>query len=104
MLQKVNEQAQLRDRVQVHLDLIYRDNPLDADLEDLAQDLVDIMRLDPGTEPPESYVNHWDQRDAIVITYGDSIVAEGERPLQTLKRFLDETLKGCITGVHILPF
>jgi sucrose phosphorylase len=104
MLQKVNEQAQLRDRVQVHLDLIYRDNPLDADLEGLAQDLLDIMRLDPGAEPPESYVNHWDQRDAIVITYGDSVIDEGEPPLQTLKRFLDETVRGLVTGVHILPF
>ena len=104
MLQNTSELGQLSDRIQLHLDAIYHDNPLDADLAGLAQDLMVLMGLDSGAVPPERHVNHWDQRDAIVITYGDSIVAEGEKPLRTLKRFLDERVRGRLTGVHILPF
>jgi sucrose phosphorylase len=104
MLQKVNEQAQLRERVQLHLAAIYHDTPLQVDLEDLATDLLELMELDPGEETPEPGLNHWDQRDAVVITYGDSVITEGEPPLQTLKRFLDQLVVGCLSGVHILPF
>jgi sucrose phosphorylase len=39
-----------------------------------------------------------------LITYGDSIVEPGKKPLVTLDRFLEEHLQDTITGVHILPF
>lgn len=45
-----------------------------------------------------------DERDALLITYGDSVRSPGEPPLRTLGRFLDEQLGDLITGVHILPF
>ncbi len=44
------------------------------------------------------------ERDAVLITYGDSLRAEGEAPLQTLYRFLKARLAGVISTVHILPF
>jgi sucrose phosphorylase len=72
--------------------------------EVLARELLEIMRLQQPTCAPEQYVNHWDQRDALVITYGDSILREGEAPLQTLKGWLDRHADGMLTGVHILPF
>lgn len=46
----------------------------------------------------------WDEKDAILITYGDMVQREREPPLRTLRRFLDEHLRGALTGVHILPF
>ena len=46
----------------------------------------------------------WDQKDSILITYGDMILAPGEKPLATLKRFLDRKLKGIFSTVHLLPF
>ena len=104
MLQKVKKQGQLRERVQRHLDAIYHQNPLGANLEGLADELLELMDLDDSMESPEQYINHWDQRDAIVITYGDSVLCEGERPLQTLKRFLDAYTGDELGGVHILPF
>ena len=104
MLQKVKQQGQLRERVQRHLDAIYHQNPLGANLEGLADELLELMDLDDSMESPEQYINHWDQRDAIVITYGDSVLCEGERPLQTLKRFLDAYTGDELGGVHILPF
>lgn len=104
MSQQVKEQGQLRERVQHHLDAIYHQNPLGADLEGLADELLELMGLDASMASPRQHTNHWDQRDAIVISYGDSVLREGERPLQTLKRFLDVHTGDALSGVHILPF
>jgi len=46
----------------------------------------------------------WDQRDAILITYGDMVQQAGEPPLRTLRRFLGERLQDAVSGAHILPF
>ena len=45
-----------------------------------------------------------DERDIIVITYGDSIQAAGAMPLETLRDFITERLSDCVSGIHILPF
>lgn len=42
--------------------------------------------------------------DVILITYGDSLLRPGERPLQTLQRFCAHRFKGVFSGLHILPF
>jgi len=47
---------------------------------------------------------HLTQKDTILITYGDQLQCVNESPLQTLKNFLDNHLKGVINSVHILPF
>jgi sucrose phosphorylase len=44
------------------------------------------------------------QRDAILITYGDQVRAEGEEPLRTLGTFLAARAADAISAVHILPF
>lgn len=44
------------------------------------------------------------ERDAILITYGDSIQTFGQPALKTLKEFLNDHLAGSISGIHILPF
>ena len=49
-------------------------------------------------------VSRWNQRDAILITYGDMVHRAGEKPLVTLKRFLDSRLAGAFSYVHLLPF
>jgi sucrose phosphorylase len=100
----VTELDNLRDCVQRHLDAIYHANPLGAELEGLADELLAIMRLESVAEAPEAFVNHWDQTDVIAITYGDSVISEGEKPLRTLKRFLDDYGDGLISGLHVLPF
>ena len=43
-------------------------------------------------------------KDAILITYGDSIKRKGEKPLKTLHKFLKKHVKKSISCVHILPF
>jgi sucrose phosphorylase len=62
------------------------------------------MRLENGVLQAKQSMNHWSERDAFVITYGDSLQEEGVKPLATLKRFLDEHCAQVISGVHVLPF
>ena len=104
MLQQASDQLLLRGRVLHHLQMIYHASPPGASLEGLADELLALMRLEPDSVLAAGHINHWSQRDALVITYGDSLLHEGEKPLATLKRFLDEYGSGVISGVHILPF
>ena len=47
---------------------------------------------------------YWDESDVILITYGDNILQEGEKPLQTLFGFLKLHLQDCVNSIHILPY
>lgn len=93
-----------RQRVTTHLEFIYREVALPESVESLAQQLIDIMRLEEHCSQPDPYRNLWDQREITLITYGDSILLSGEKPLATLRRFMNDRLKECISSVHILPF
>jgi sucrose phosphorylase len=44
------------------------------------------------------------EKDAVLITYPDTIYQEGKKPLVTLLRFLKNHVKDAVTGVHLLPF
>lgn len=44
------------------------------------------------------------EKDIILIAYGDHISDKGEKPLVTLKKFLNEFCRDKINSVHILPF
>ena len=46
----------------------------------------------------------FDQQDSVLITYGDSILAPGRRPLAALKDFADRYLAGLVSTIHVLPF
>ena len=47
----------------------------------------------------------WSHDNVLLITYGDSLVAEdGRSPLAVLATFLEQHLQDVVTGVHILPF
>ncbi|WP_394172092.1 sugar phosphorylase [Guptibacillus hwajinpoensis] len=52
-------------------------------------------------EPEKKWV---DEKDIMMITYGDSIKEEGEAPIKTLREFLSDHLTNEINAVHILPF
>lgn len=44
------------------------------------------------------------EKDVILIAYGDHITDQAEKPLATLKKFLDKFCQNKINSVHILPF
>ncbi|MEH6584380.1 MAG: sugar phosphorylase [Halioglobus sp.] len=96
--------SHLRERVRHHIAAIYHENPLGVDLDGLDDELIALMNLNQVAQVPQQQKNYWDQQDAIMITYGDSLQREGEKPLVTLRRFLKERLRDSVSGVHILPF
>lgn len=46
----------------------------------------------------------WCEQDVLLITYGDSIIEQEEKPLQTLHHFLTDLLVDTFSTIHILPF
>ena len=46
----------------------------------------------------------WSQKDALLITYGNSIIDGAHKPLDLLSDFLGTYLNGTLNSVHILPF
>lgn len=96
----MNVVEELKHRLVEHLQFIYPD----ADHDNLSDQLIATMDLSACEQSPSRHQNHWDEKDVLLITYGDSIVAEDEKPLHTLKTFLDERLNDTVNAVHILPF
>lgn len=47
---------------------------------------------------------YFSQEDVVLITYGDSLVKEGELPLKTLHNFAHRYFKGTFSTIHFLPF
>lgn len=45
----------------------------------------------------------WNEQDTILITYGDTIQAPGQHPLQTLNQFAVEHLTDAFSSMHLLP-
>lgn len=82
---------------------IYPD--LDADI--MASQIVEAFWPDDRARrkrarPPGN--SFWSERDALVITYGNSIVDGVHKPLDLLRDFLHNNLAGVVNGVHILPY
>ncbi|KGM48798.1 sugar phosphorylase [Pseudooceanicola atlanticus] len=75
--------------------------------EDLAAQIVEAFwpegttRRRRGRTPGN---RQWSERDALVITYGNSIVDGQHKPLDLLRDFLHREMAGVVNGVHILPF
>lgn len=93
-------------RCQHLLELIYQHTELPMSYQTLAASLLDAMRLQSDQKDAALHADLWNQKTAIMISYGDSFLDHqgDEKPLQTLKHFLDEKCEGLIRGVHILPF
>ncbi len=96
----LSPQKELKFLVKTHLDFVYPDEDTDA----LTTRLIGIMGLEECHIKPQDHDNTWSENDVWLITYGDSIVQDNEKPLATLNRFANEELKETINGVHILPF
>ena len=97
---------QLHDKVKHHLESIYADVKLDVSYETLATELMNTIGIQQQTDiaSPKSHHNYWDEDDIIMITYGDSVIDDDERPLVTLNKFLHRYCKNTVNNVHILPF
>lgn len=97
---------QLKENLNYHLNVIYAGVDLESSMDQITQALLSSMGFKDDTEivAPIPHKNNWSQKDTILITYGDSIEQEGEKPLVTLNEFLASYCEGKINSVHILPF
>lgn len=90
----------LRQRVVLHLGEVYG-----ADrAEDLADQVLEEAGLQGHAPVRTRHRERWDERTAFAITYGDTLIRDGEPPLRTLHRFLQAELREVLSGVHVLPF
>lgn len=96
----LSPQKELKFLIQTHLDLIYPDE----NNETLGKRLIEIMGLEECRKKPTAHENSWSEKDAWLITYGDSVNSETETPLATLNKFAQNRLSDIINGIHILPF
>ena len=64
-----------------------------------------IVRMVIDTKTSHSVKKEkWNEKDSILITYGDTFCREEEKPLNSLFQFLVNKLGDQISCVHILPF
>lgn len=94
------QQKELSRRVADHLRFIYPDQSN----EELTDQLIAEMSLGRNLQTADPHQNNWDETDCILISYGNSVMKDGELPLHTLHRFLNKHLAQTIKAVHILPF
>ncbi|MEJ6121062.1 sugar phosphorylase [Vibrio sp. 2-Bac 85] len=94
----------LKNKLVQQLNIIYKEVELNISCEELSEQLVKLMRLDEACSTPIAYKSHWSQQDVVMITYGDSLLKPDEKPLVTLKHFMDNYLGDTVNSVHILPF
>ena len=79
----------------------------DRDPAELGREMVAAFWPDGASHRKRGRVpgnRQWSERDALVITYGNSIVDGQHKPLDLLRDFLHREMAGVVNGVHILPF
>ena len=91
-------EQRLAQKVKERLQRIYKDDSKVA----IAFDGLEAM-LDKIPAQGEA-TTKWDQTSAMMITYGDTFLQEGKRPLEMLQTFLDTYVKDAVSSVHVLPF
>ena len=95
-----------RERVQFLTGQLYRSVVVEERLKKIVDDLIGAIGASaaPVQTGPAHPADLWSQRDVALITYGDSIVDGGSKPLKVLRDFCEKWLGNCVTWVHILPF
>ncbi|WP_205965405.1 alpha-amylase family glycosyl hydrolase [Pseudooceanicola onchidii] len=79
----------------------------DAEAQALADRIAEAFWPEGTTHRRRGRVpgnRQWSERDALLITYGNSIVDGQHKPLDLLRDFLHREMAGVVNGVHILPF
>ena len=92
-------------RLQEDLTFVYGPESAATLLPQIEARLVAFRHRNPSlTATGASHRERFNQRDALLITYGDQVQEPGKPPLQSLGELLIEQMGVALTGVHILPF
>lgn len=88
----------IRNQINSRLDFIYGEKADDA----FRKRMFELIESHISGE--QAKADRWDEKDILIITYGDSIKNNDEPGLQVLHRFLNKHLKESLSFVHLLPF
>ncbi len=88
----------IAEKIKLRFDFIYKGDYSSEIINDLT---ATIQKVKNDIEFPNQ---KWDEKDVVLITYGDSILSENSAPLITLAGFLKKYIRDAISFVHILPF
>lgn len=86
----------LKEKLKKHFEFIYPD-------KDANKIISKVEKLANKYETKQTGSSWISEKDAMLITYGDSIVEEGKQGLETLNEFLTKYVNDAISAVHILP-
>lgn len=89
----------IKEKIEEKLLYIY-DGVKDFDLDEIMKKLEIIVDKYKDVKVASGFV---DEKDAILITYSDSMKRQDEYPLATLKSFMKKYVGGSITSIHLLP-
>jgi glycosidase len=97
-----------RQRLRGILELLYGDELASRSLPELerlmqvyyAHKTPEMIAADATYDPTRRF----DERDVVLITYGDLVASPGRRPLSALADFATRFLRGSINTIHLLPF
>ena len=89
--------------LQALLDDLYPGDSCSDRLE-LSSRIMHILRGSSGD--PDQTLDHerWCSGDAVLITYADTVVQEGESGLQSLRQLVNRHLRPFAPVIHVLPF
>ncbi len=79
----------------------------DAELDKLSSLVIEAFwptEKKPGVTGRHPGNDLWTERDALLITYGDSFIDGAHKPLDLLHDFLLRRMQSVVNSVHILPF
>ena len=86
----------LKEKLKKYFEFIYPD----INTNEIIARVEEIVEKYNKRSKNSSWIN---EKDAMLITYGDSITEEGKPGLETLNKFLMKNVKEAISTVHILP-
>lgn len=87
------------DRIKERLSFIYGKQHIEPAYSRIKEAMDRTKRKSLRTRKPT-----WDEKDVVLITYGDQFREEGKPTLQTLKKMYDLFMADKFGIVHILPF
>jgi len=75
------------------------------DLGERTADQLEVLlaRFRPRLAGREQAGRDGSANDALLITYGDTILGSGRAPLAALREFAARHLEGRVSGIHLLP-
>ena len=90
--------SRLRNKIVNRLNRIYKKTLTEEWIDGFINFIEERKNKSPRKPP------HWDEKMVFLITYGDVLKKDGEKPLHTLQKFAAKKLRRGISTIHILPF